>query len=137
LGLNGAVTLERSRVNTFQPGLSSHERLLNQPDVDANIQATYSKGTESLALTYEFRGAYVAQYGVLGASSALDAWVRGAERLNFVASYHAACQLSVSFSITNILNDIGYHATIGQHAETIPSLVYSGRTYVLTTKWVY
>jgi TonB-dependent receptor len=137
IGLNGALTLEHSRVDTLEPGLSSHERLLNQPDVDVNLQATYAIGAGDLALTYEYRGAYVAQYGVLGSSSALDSWVRDTRRLNFAATYRPTPQLAMSLSVANILNDISYHATIGQHAETIPSLVYSGRTFVLTTKWVY
>jgi TonB-dependent receptor len=137
LSLGGAATLERSRVNTLQPGLSSHERLLNQPDVDANLQASYSKGAGSLSLTYRYTGSYVAQYGTLGPSSALDTWVRSAERLNLVAVYQPTPRLKATFSISNILNDISYHATIGEHSETIPSLVYSGRTYALTTKWLY
>jgi hypothetical protein len=79
----------------------------------------------------------VAQYGTLGPSSALDTWVRSAERLNLVAVYQPTPRLKATFSISNILNDISYHATIGEHSETIPSLVYSGRTYALTTKWLY
>jgi len=137
LDLTGALTLERSQVNTLEPGLSPHERLLNQPNVDANLQARYTKGPGSLALNYRYTGAYVAQYGSLGESSALDTWVRSAERLNLVAVYQPASRFKTTFSISNLLNDISYHATIGEHSETIPSLVYSGRTYVLTTKWLY
>jgi TonB-dependent receptor len=137
LDLTGALTLEQSRVNTLEPGLSPHERLLNQPNVDANLQARYTKGPGSLSLNYRYTGAYVAQYGSLGASSALDTWVRSAERLNLVAVYQPASRFKTTFSISNLLNDISYHATIGEHSETIPSLVYSGRTYVLTTKWLY
>jgi TonB-dependent receptor len=137
LDLTGALTLEQSRVNTLEPGLSSHERLLDQPNIDANLQATYTKGAGSLSLSYRYTGDYVAQYGVLGASSALDTWVRSAERLNLVAVYQPASRFKTTLSISNILNDISYHATIGQHSEAIPSLVYSGRTYVLTTKWLY
>jgi len=137
LDLTGAVTLEQSRVNTLEPGLSSHERLLDQPNIDANLQAKYTKGPGSLALNYRYTGAYVAQYGSLGASSALDTWVRSAERLNLVAVYQPASRFKTTLSISNLLNDISYHATIGEHSEAIPSLVYSGRTYVLTTKWLY
>jgi TonB-dependent receptor len=137
LDLTGALTLERSRVNTLEPGLSSHERLLNQPNIDANLQAKYAKGPGSLSLSYRYTGAYVAQYGALGSSSALDTWVRSAQRLNLVAVYQPASRFKFTFSISNLLNDISYHATIGQHSEAIPSLVYSGRTYVLTTKWLY
>jgi len=137
LDFSGAVTLEQSRVNTLEPGLSPHERLLNQPNVDANIEARYTKGPGSLSLSYRYTGDYVAQYGALGASSALDTWVRSAERLNLVAVYQLAARVKTTFSVSNILNDISYHATIGQHSETIPSLVYSGRTYLLTTKWLY
>ncbi len=137
LDLTGALTLEQSRVNTLEPGLSSHERLLDQPDLDANLQAKYSRGAESLSLIYHYTGAYVAQYAALGASSALDTWVRSAEHLNLVATYQPAPRFKTTFSISNLLNDISYHATIGQHGEAIPSLVYSGRTYVLTTKWLY
>jgi len=137
LDLTGAVTLEQSRVNTLEPGLSSHERLLDQPNIDANLQAKYSKGAGSLSLNYRYTGAYVAQYGALGASSALDTWVRSAERLNLVATYQPTPRFKMIFSASNILNASSYHATIGEHSETIPSLVYSGRTYVLTTKWLY
>jgi TonB-dependent receptor len=137
LDLTGAVTLEQSRVNTLQPGLNPHERLLDQPNVDANLQAKYTKGPWSLSLAYRYTGAYVAQYGALGASSDLDTWVRSAERLNLVATYQPAPRFKTTLSVSNILNDISYHATIGEHSETIPSLVYSGRTYVLTTKWLY
>jgi len=138
LDLSGALTWEHSSVNTLEPGLSPHERLLDQPNIDANLQATYTKGPGSIALTYRYTGAYVAQYAALGvASSALDTWVRSAERLNLVAIYQPASRFKMTFSISNILDDISYHATIGQHSETIPSLVYSGRTYVLTTKWLY
>jgi len=137
LDLTAALTLEQSRVNTLEPGLSPHERLLDQPDIDANFQATYTKGAGSVSLNYRYTGAYVAQYSTLGASSALDTWVRSAERLNLVAVYHPASRFKMTFSMSNILNDVSYHATIGQHSETIPSLVYSGRTYVLTTKWLY
>ncbi len=138
LDLTGALTLAHSQVNTLEPGLSPHERLLDQPNIDANLQATYTKGPGSVALTYRYTGAYVAQYAALGvASSALDTWVRSAERLNLVAIYQPASRFKMTLSISNILNDISYHATIGQRSEAIPSLVYSGRTYVLTTKWLY
>jgi len=137
LDLTGAVILERSRVNTLEPGLSPHERLLDQPNIDLNLQAKYTKGPGSLSLAYRYTGAYVAQYGALDASSALDTWVRSGERLNLVATYQPAARFKTTFSVSNILNDTSYHATIGEHSETIPSLVYSGRTYVLTTKWLY
>jgi len=137
LDLTGALTLEQSRVNTLEPGLSSHERLLDQPDIDGNLQATYTKAAGSLSLSYRYTGPYVAQYGALGASSALDTWVRSAERLNLVAVYQPAPRFKTTFSVSNLLNDVSYHATIGEHSEAIPSLVYSGRTYVLTTKWLY
>jgi TonB-dependent receptor len=137
LDLTGALTLEQSRVNTLEPGLSSHERLLDQPDIDGNLQATYGKGGASLSLSYRYTGPYLAQYGALGASSALDTWVRSARRLNLVAVYKPASRFKATLSISNLLNDVSYHATIGEHSETIPSLVYSGRTYVLTTKWLY
>jgi TonB-dependent receptor len=137
LDLTGAVTLEQSRVNTLESGLSPHERLLGQPDIEANLQGTYTRGPGSLSLSYRYTGAYVAQYGTLGASSALDTWVRSAQRLNLVAVYQPASRFKTTFSISNLLNDISYHANIGEHSETIPSLVYSGRTYVLTTKWLY
>jgi TonB-dependent receptor len=137
LELTGAVTLEQSQVNTLEPGLSAHERLLDQPNIDANLQATYTKGPGSLSLSYRYTGSYVAQYGTLGASSALDTWVRSAERLNLAALYQPASRFKTILSISNLLNDVSYHATIGEHSEAIPSLVYSGRTYVLTSKWLY
>jgi TonB-dependent receptor len=137
LGVSAALTLERSRVTTLAAGLSPKERLLNQPDLDTNAQVFFEHGGGGLYLSYRYTGPYVAQYGALGPASALDTWVRGAERLDLTGAFMPWGRLKVIAGVSNILNDISYHATIGEHSETIPSYVFSGRTYFLKTKWMY
>jgi TonB-dependent receptor len=137
LGVSAALTLERSQVNTQAPGLSPKERLLNQPDLDTNAQVFFEHGGGGLYLSYRYTGPYVAQYGALGPTSALDTWVRGAERLDLTGAFTPWGRLKIVAGVSNILNDISYHATIGEHSETIPSYVFSGRTYFLKTKWMY
>jgi hypothetical protein len=117
--------------------LSPKERLLNQPDLDTNAQVFFEHGGGGLYLSYRYTGPYVAQYGALGPTSALDTWVRGAERLDLTGAFTPWGRLKIVAGVSNILNDISYHATIGEHSETIPSYVFSGRTYFLKTKWMY
>jgi TonB-dependent receptor len=130
------LTLEHSAVHTDDPTLNRTERLQNQPDVQTNLQLSYEKDGFGANLSYRYVGAYVSQYGALG-GSALDEWVRGAERLDAVAAYQSPWGLKVSFSVTNLLNDVSYHATIGDRTNTIPSLVYAGRTYLFRTAYAY
>jgi hypothetical protein len=47
--------------------------------------------------------------------------------------YRTRRNVRVSFSVTNLLGAPSYEATVG-HTGTIPSLVQSGRTFLLQTK---
>jgi len=134
-GLAGDLTLERSSVDTGQPGLSPHERLINQPDQEANLQLFYERPWGAFRLSYRVVGPYVAEYGTLGASSALDTWVRAAQRLDAQASLEAGHGWRLSLSAANLLDDKGYAATIGDRAWTIPSLAFTGRTLFFTARW--
>jgi TonB-dependent receptor len=136
-GLGGNLTWERSSVNTGMAGLSTNERLINQPDIQGDVQLFYEWRGIAARLSYRYVGPYVAQYGTLGPSSALDTWVRGNERLDLLLSYQTAFGVKLSLSVANLLDDESYAATIGNKSWAIPSLIYSGRTYLLTTRFAY
>lgn len=136
-GLGGALTWERSSVDTGMAGLSTSERLINQPDIQSDVQLFYELRGVAARLSYRYVGPYVSQYGTLGPSSALDTWVRSNERLDLLLSYQTAFGVKLSFSVANLLDDVSYAATIGDKSWAIPSLIYSGRTYLVTTRFVY
>lgn len=118
-------------------GLSTSERLINQPDIQSDVQLFYELRGVAARLSYRYVGPYVSQYGTLGPSSALDTWVRSNERLDLLLSYQTAFGVKLSFSVANLLDDVSYAATIGDKSWAIPSLIYSGRTYLVTTRFVY
>jgi len=134
-GVAGNLTLERSSVDTGQAGLSRHERLIDQPNQETNLQLFYERPWVAFRLSYRMVGPYVAQYGTLGATSALDTWVRATARLDAQASLDPGRGWRLSLSGSNLLNDRGYAATIGDRSWTIPSLAYTGRTLFLTVRW--
>jgi TonB-dependent receptor len=137
LGVGGDLTWSQSSVNTLAPGLSPHERLLNQPDLEANLQLYYERSGVTARLFYRYVGDYVAQYKTLGDTSALDTWVRPAQRMDLSLAYATPFGAKVSFSVANLLDDMSYVATVGRKSWAIPSLVYSGRTYGLNVKYRY
>jgi TonB-dependent receptor len=136
-GVAGNLTLERSSVNTKVVGLDKNERLLDQPDLSSNLQAFYQKGPYQVDLSYRYIGAYVAQYGTLGANSALDTWVRDNERVDLHLGYVTPVGVHVDFSIANLLDADSYVASIGKKNMIIPSYVNSGRTYVFQMSFAY
>ncbi len=136
-GLAANMTWERSSVDTGMAGLSTSERLINQPDIQGDVQLFYEMRGVAARLSYNYVGPYVAQYGTLGPTSALDTWVRGNERLDLLLSYQAPFGVKVSLAVANLLDDVSYAATIGNKSWAIPSLIYSGRTYLVTTRIAY
>jgi TonB-dependent receptor len=133
----GNATWTHSAVDTGLAGLSRQERLLNQPDLQTNLRLSWARGGGAVDLAYRWIGPYVAQYATLGSSSALDTWVRASRRLDLTASYRAPFGLRIGASVANLLDDRSYDATIGAHTATIPSVVFSSRTYQLQTRVIY
>jgi TonB-dependent receptor len=131
LGIGANLTFERSSVNTMQPGLDTNERLLNQPDVMANLTFFYDKGPYHGDLTYRHVGSYVSNYATLGSVSVLDTWVRPNDKVDLHLGYDFPAGFRTDLGITNLTNSESYHATIGRNSDTIPSIVFSGRIYTL------
>jgi TonB-dependent receptor len=129
IGVSGNVTLEHSSVNTESPGLSSNERITNQPDVAANGQLFYEKGPYDFALSYRYTGDYVAAYGTFGDSSSLDTWVHANEQVDLHMGYTTPWGVKLEASIANLLDADTYVASIGRTSNTIPSFVDTGRIY--------
>lgn len=116
-------------MNTESPGLSSHERITNQPDVAANGQVFYEKGPYQVALSYRYTGDYVAAYGTFGQSSSLDTWVHANEQVDLHMGYLTPWGVKLEASIANLLDADTYVASIGRTSNTIPSFVDTGRIY--------
>lgn len=129
IGVSGNVTLEHSSVNTESPGLSSNERITNQPDVAANGQVFYEKGPYQFALSYRYTGDYVAAYGTFGGSSSLDTWVHANEQVDLHMGYVTPWGVKLDAAISNLLDADTYVASIGRTSNVIPSFVDTGRIY--------
>jgi TonB-dependent receptor len=137
LCIDANVTWEHSEVDTGLSGLSLHERLLNQPNLQTNVRLSWTNGPASVDLVHRGIGAYVSQYATLGPDSALDTWVRASRRVDLTASYRTPVGVRLIASVTNLFDDRTYEATIGAHTATVPSIVYAGRTYLLQTRVTY
>jgi len=141
LGASANLTLEQSSVNTGTPGLSTHERLQDQPNTAANAQLFYEKGPWQVQLSYRYTGDYVSGYASLGdggpATSALDSWVKENSRFDFHAAYTTPWNVRFDFSVSNLFDTIGYYSTIGKNVNTIPTIVDSGRTFDFTARYSF
>jgi len=133
LGLGGNVTLEHSSVH-LTAGSSATERLLNQPDFSANALLFYYRGPFMVDLSLNHTGAYVTQYNDIGT---LDRWVQANDKVDLHLGYVTPVGARVDFGIANLFNTASYVATVGRYAGTIPSYVFSGRTFSLTLKYSY
>lgn len=127
--LSGNITFEGSKVDP-KGGLSSHERLLNQPDLTGNAQLSYVLDTFRLDLSYRYSSDYVYQYAVIGGSSDLDGWVRARSQLDLHVGYGFG-SAKVEAAVSNLTDERSYYATIGRTSTTIGSIVDSGRTFTL------
>jgi TonB-dependent receptor len=130
-GLGGNVTLEHSSVH-LTAGSSATERLLNQPDFTANALLFYYSGPFSVDATLIHTGAYVAQYNDL---PGIDKWVQGNNKVDLHLGYKTPFGAKVDFGVANLLNTASYVASVGRYAGTIPTYVFSGRTFSLTLKY--
>jgi TonB-dependent receptor len=124
--LSGNATFEGSSVDP-KGGLSAHERLLNQPNLTANIGLSYVLGAFRTDLSYRHTGSYVYQYAVIGGSSDLDGWVRASSQLDLHAAYKFG-PAKLEAALSNLTNQRSYYATIGRSSSAIGSIVDSGRT---------
>jgi TonB-dependent receptor len=136
-GIAGNVTLERSDVNTGIPGLSTHERLLNQADLYANAQFFYEKGPYHVDLSYRYSGPYVAQYGALTGTSATDAWVQANSQLDLHMSYTTPWKVKFEASISNLTDEDSSIETVGKNTYTIPDYSITGRTYYFKASYAF
>jgi TonB-dependent receptor len=140
-GLSGNLTLERSGVHTDVPGLDSTERLQDQPNTAANAQLFYEKGPISAQLSYRYTGDYVSGYGVIGdgglATSQLDSWVKSNTRVDLHLAYRLPVGVRMDFSISNLLDTVGYYSTIGKNTDVLPTIVNSGRTFDLVARYSF
>jgi TonB-dependent receptor len=132
-GLGGNVTLEHSSVHLSATS-SATERLLNQPDFTANALLFYYTGPFSADVTLVHTGAYVAQYNDIGT---LDKWVQANNKVDLHLGYKTPFGAKVDFGVANLLNTASYHVTVGRYVDTIPTYVFSGRTFSLTLKYDY
>ncbi|KUR75905.1 hypothetical protein AQZ49_12695 [Novosphingobium sp. FSW06-99] len=133
LGLGGNVTIEHSSVHLVA-GSSATDRLLNQPDFAANALLFYYRGPIMADLTLTHTGAYVSQYNDI---ANIDRWAQANNKVDLHLGYVTPVGVRVDFGIANLLNTASYHTTVGQYADTIPSFVFSGRTFSLALKYSF
>jgi TonB-dependent receptor len=140
-GASANLTLERSSVNTGTPGLSTHERLQDQPNTAGNAQLFYEKGPYQVQLSYRYTGDFVSSYASLGdggpATSLLDTWVKENSRVDLHASYTTPWKVRFDFSVSNLFDTLSFYSTIGKNVNTIPQIVNSGRTFDLTARYSF
>lgn len=133
--LSGNVTLEGSSVDP-KGGLSSNERLLNQPNLTGNAQLSYVLGTFQADLSYRYIGSYVYQYAVIDGKSDLDGWVRANSQLDLHVGYRYG-RAKLEAALSNLTNQRSYYATIGRNSSTIGSIVDSGRTATMKVSYQF
>jgi TonB-dependent receptor len=133
--LSGNVTLEGSSVDP-KGGLSSNERLLNQPNLTGNAQLSYVLGTFQADLSYRYIGSYVYQYAVIDGKSDLDGWVRANSQLDLHVGYRYG-RAKLEAALSNLTNQRSYYATIGRSSSTIGSIVDSGRTATMKVSYQF
>jgi TonB-dependent receptor len=132
-GLGGNVTLEHSSVH-LDPGSTTTDRLLNQPSFAANALLFYYSGPFSADVTLVHTGTFVGQYGIV---AGIDEWVRPNSKVDLHLGYKTPFGAKVDFGVANVVNTASYAATVGRYADTIPTFVFSGRTFSLTLKYEY
>ena len=133
--LSGNVTLEGSSVDP-KGGLSSNERLLNQPNLTGNAQLSYVLGGFEADFSYRYIGSYVYQYAVLDGKSDLDGWVRANSQLDLHVAYRYG-RAKFEAALSNLTNQRSYYATIGRSSSTIGSIVDSGRTATVKVSYQF
>jgi hypothetical protein len=139
LTIGADATMLHSAVRLGIDGLDRIEQTQDAPSANMTLRASYAYGPLTVDAAMRFTGAYIQEYGLLAVSqatglpiigSAFDTWVRPSRQLDLGVTRKIGSN-TIRFQIRNMLDDIGYRATLGRHSDTVPETIIGGRQFAV------